>query len=141
MRNKDVFNPIHTLSCTISKPILTRTIARTFIYYYCFNTRERHTFFGFRWRLAANSRTPMQLQPAPLSNSILAVNRHPLPDIDDLLSQLAGEVAFSKLERSRAYHQLRLDEQSQELTTSNTRKELFCYHQLRFGITSAPAIF
>ena len=74
-------------------------------------------------------------------NPILEVDRHPLPDIDDLLSQLAGGVAFSKLDLSRAYHQLRLEEQSQELTTINTHKELFQYHRLLFGIASAPAIF
>ena len=62
-------------------------------------------------------------------NPILEVNRHPLPDIDDLLSQLAGGVAFSKLDLSRAYHLLRLEEQSQELTTINTHKRLFWYHR------------
>ena len=74
-------------------------------------------------------------------NPILEVDRHPLPDIDDLLSQLAGGVAFSKLDLSRAYHQLRLEEQSQELTTIITHKRLFRYHWLPFGIVSAPAIF
>ena len=43
-------------------------------------------------------------------NPILEVDRHPLPDIDDLLSQLAGGVAFSKLDLSRAYHQIRLED-------------------------------
>ena len=74
-------------------------------------------------------------------NPISEVDRHPLPDIDDLLSQLARGVAFSKLDLSRAYHQLRLEEQSQELTTINTHKGLFRYHRLPFGIASAPAIF
>ena len=37
-------------------------------------------------------------------NPVMEVDRHPLPDIDDLLSQLAEGVAFSKLDLSRAYH-------------------------------------
>ena len=38
-------------------------------------------------------------------NPILKVHQHPLPDIDDLQSQLAGVVAFLKLDLSQAYHQ------------------------------------
>ena len=72
---------------------------------------------------------------------ILEVDRHPLPDIDDLLSQLSGGVPFSKLDLSQAYHQLRLEKQSQELTTINKHKGLFRYHRLPFGRASAPAIF
>ena len=58
-------------------------------------------------------------------NPILEVDHYPLPDIDELLSQLAGGVSFSKLDLSRAYQQLLLNEKSQELTTINTHKGLF----------------
>ena len=74
-------------------------------------------------------------------NPILEVDHYPLPDIDELLSQLAGGVSFSKLDLSRAYQQLLLNEKSQELTTINTHKGLFRYHRLPFGIASAPGIF
>ena len=50
-------------------------------------------------------------------NPILEVDRHPLPDTDDLLSHVAGGVTFSKLDLSRAYR------------------------WLPFGIASPPAIF
>ena len=58
-------------------------------------------------------------------NPILEVDHYPLPDIDELLSQLAGGVSFSKLDLSRAYQQLLLNEKSQELTAINTHKGLF----------------
>ena len=39
------------------------------------------------------------------------------------------------------YQQVELDLQSQLYTTTNTRKELYAYRQLPFGINSEPSIF
>ena len=65
-------------------------------------------------------------------------NRHSLPDIDDFPLQLAGEVALSKLDLSRAYHQLRLEEQSQELTTIITHKNYFVSNGYRLAPWHQP---
>ena len=66
---------------------------------------------------------------------------YPLHRIDDLLSSLAGGKAFTKMDLAHAYMQVPLEDESKSLTTINTHKGLYQYHQLPFRISSAPAIF
>ncbi len=69
------------------------------------------------------------------------LDRYPIPKIEDLFSQLSGDKSFSKLDLSRAYLQIPLTEESKELVVINTRKGLFRYTRLPYGVSSAPGIF
>ena len=73
-------------------------------------------------------------------NRASKVDTYPLPEIEDLLAQLAGEKLFSKLDMSRAYQQLVLDDASRSYVTINTHRGLFRYNRLPFGVASAPGV-
>ena len=74
-------------------------------------------------------------------NQASKTESYPLPKIDDLLASLAGGKKFSKLDLANAYQQVPLDENSKKLVTINTRKGLFQYNRLPFGVSAAPSIF
>ena len=74
-------------------------------------------------------------------NQAAKLDPYPLPRIEDLFASLAGGQVFSKLDLSRAYLQVMLDEESKHLVTVNTHKGLFRFNRLPFGVSSAPAIF
>jgi hypothetical protein len=65
----------------------------------------------------------------------------PLPATDQFLAQLDGATVFSRLDCNNGFHQIELDEKSQELTTFITPFGRFCYKRLPFGISSGPEIF
>lgn len=48
---------------------------------------------------------------------------------------------FTKLDRSHAYQQLLLDEESKQYVTINAHMGLFKYNRLVFNVASSPAIF
>ena len=74
-------------------------------------------------------------------NRELDVDQYPLPKPEDLFATLAGGKKFSKLDLSKAYQQLPLDEDSMQYVTINTYRGLYRYTRLPFGVASAPAIF
>ena len=74
-------------------------------------------------------------------NQAAKLDKYPLPWIDDIFASLEGGKIFSKLDLTHAYHQVPLDEASKKFTTINTRKGLYQYTRLPFGVSSAPAIF
>ena len=74
-------------------------------------------------------------------NQAAKLDKYPLPWINDILASLEGRTIFSKLDLSNAYQQVSLDEASKKFTTINTRKGLYKYTRLPFGVSSAPAIF
>ena len=63
---------------------------------------------------------------------------HPIPTIEEILSDLNGSTVFSKLDLKWGFHQVELEEKSQEITTSVTHRGLYRYKRLMFGISSAP---
>lgn len=73
----------------------------------------------------------------------LAIKRenHPLPVIDDFLPHINGAKFFSKLDVKQAFHQIELAPEARPITTFITRKGLFRYKRLMFGISCAPEIF
>ena len=74
-------------------------------------------------------------------NSVLEVDQHPLPNPEELFVTLSGGEKYTKLDLSRAYQQILLDEDSREFVTINTHKGLYRPTRLPFGVSSVSAIF
>ncbi|XP_063919420.1 uncharacterized protein K02A2.6-like [Zophobas morio] len=74
------------------------------------------------------------------ANLAVEADLFPLPRIEEIFAKLKGET-FTKLDLSRAYQQIGLDEQSREITTISTHKGLFQYTRLPFGLACAPSKF
>ncbi len=74
-------------------------------------------------------------------NPVLVAEQYPLPVIDDLIEELSGGQKLSKIDLSKAYLQVHVEEQSCEMLTINIYKYkgLFRYCRLLFGITSSPS--
>ena len=73
-------------------------------------------------------------------NKVLYTDNYPLLRIEEFFSKLHCGVEFSKIDLSRAYNQLVLDD-SKNLTSINTHKELLSFNRLKFGLASAPLNF
>lgn len=65
----------------------------------------------------------------------------PLPKIEHTLAQLSGSVYFSKLDTTSGFYQIKLDKESQLLTTFITPYGRFFFKRLPFGISCAPEYF
>lgn len=74
-------------------------------------------------------------------NQAVVIDSFPLPHIDELLNSLGGSSYFSKLDLASAYHQVRLDPVSRDLTAFITHEGLFRFKRVCFGLASAPAAF
>ena len=74
-------------------------------------------------------------------NKYLKEVTYPLPLIHDLFAKLNKGEKFSKIDLSKAYNQLELDEESGNILTLNTHRGLFRMNRLPFGITTASSIF
>lgn len=74
-------------------------------------------------------------------NPAIEVDHYPLPLPEDVFTTLQGRTIFSVTDLSKAYLQLELDEQAQELLTVNTHLGLFRLQHLPYGAACAPAIF
>ncbi|MDA4119333.1 MAG: reverse transcriptase domain-containing protein [Thaumarchaeota archaeon] len=74
-------------------------------------------------------------------NQYTKKNRYPLPLIDETLTRLARAKVYTKLDVRQAFHRIRMDPESEELTAFRTRYGLFQYRVLPFGLTNGPATF
>ncbi|KAJ8882585.1 hypothetical protein PR048_014396 [Dryococelus australis] len=74
-------------------------------------------------------------------NTVCNKNIYPLPIINEVFSNLAGGIVFTKLDLEEAYLQVAVDEVTSEILTVNTTKGLFRVKRLPFGISNAPAVF
>ena len=76
------------------------------------------------------------------ANTVIERSRHPIPTIDDVLSELSGSTVFTWLDLTMGFHQLELKERiSRDVTTFTTHAGLFRYRRLMFGICSAPELY
>lgn len=75
------------------------------------------------------------------ANNAIKRERHSMPTIDELVSELSGASVFSKLDLNQGYNQLELDESSRFITTFTTHLGLRRYTRLFFGINSAAEVF
>jgi transposase InsO family protein len=74
-------------------------------------------------------------------NALTKKNRYPLPLIDETLARLSRAKIFTKLDIRQAFHRIRMDPKSEELTAFRTRYGLFQYKVMPFGLTNGPATF
>ena len=76
-----------------------------------------------------------------LVNTAVKRMRHPIPNVEELLENMAGAVKFSKVDLKAGYHQILLEEKSRKVTTFTTHRGLYRYKRLPFGINSASEVF
>jgi hypothetical protein len=62
-------------------------------------------------------------------------------EIENLGYQVNGATVFSKLDLTKAFNQLEIDEGSRNYTTVTTHMDLFRYKRLHMGISSAQESF
>ena len=73
-------------------------------------------------------------------NKVTVKDRHPLPRIESLLSELGAKSKyFSVLDRKGAYWQLPVREGDQEKLAFVTDQGQYCYRVLPFGVCNGPA--
>ena len=71
----------------------------------------------------------------------MIANGHPLPTMQEMLDKLNGAKVFSTLDMSQAFHQLRLHEESQNLTAFVTHEGVYRYKRCPYGLKSLPQCF
>ena len=74
-------------------------------------------------------------------NPCVEVDQYPLPKPEKLFATISGGERFTKLDLSQAYQKMVLDDDSKDLVTINTHRDLYRYTRLPFRISSAPALF
>lgn len=74
-------------------------------------------------------------------NLVLKPEGYPLPTLDESFAQLHGASIFSKIDLTRAYNQVLVDEDTSKLLTLNTHRGLFKVNRLWFGVAVAPPRF
>ena len=74
-------------------------------------------------------------------NDVTIKDAYPLPRIDDCLDQLAGNQWFACLDMNSGYWQVEVDESDREKTAFTSRKGLYEFKVMPFGLCNAPATF
>jgi transposase InsO family protein len=74
-------------------------------------------------------------------NQITRKDRYPIPLIEETLARIGRAKIFTKLDIRQAFHRIRIDPQSEELTTFRTRYGSYKCKVLPFGLTNGPATF
>ncbi len=71
----------------------------------------------------------------------LTTDIHPLPNLEELVEQVAGNQYYSTLDLKDAYYQVMLDEESRYLTTFSEGISLYRFKCLPFGLSCSASIF
>jgi ribonuclease HI len=67
--------------------------------------------------------------------------KYPVPDINNILSNLGGATYFTKLDLKSGFHQILLREKDREKTAFSINNAKFEFCRLPFGFKNAPGIF
>ena len=74
-------------------------------------------------------------------NELTRKDRYPIPLIDETLARISEARIFTKLDIRQAFHRIRMDPASEELTTFRTRYGSYKCKVLPFGLTNGPATY
>jgi len=74
-------------------------------------------------------------------NNITRKDRYPLPLLNKTLAQISRAKVFTKLDIRQAFHQIRIDPRSKDLTIFRTRYGTYKYKVLPFRLTNGPAMY
>lgn len=74
-------------------------------------------------------------------NSITIPDRYPIPEINEVLSQLGGNQYFTVIDLKSGFHQIPLKEEDIEKTAFSVTNGKYEFTRLPFGLKNAPAIF
>ena len=74
-------------------------------------------------------------------NSVVKQNRWPIPNIRELLENLAGAKVFSVLDARSGFWQLRLDPKCREVTAFTCRGRQYVWNVLPMGLSTSPSIY
>ena len=74
-------------------------------------------------------------------NNVTRKDAYPLPNIEDALSVLAGAKYFCTLDLASGYWQVELSEDAKQKSAFCTRKGLYQFNVMPFGLSNAPATF
>ena len=74
-------------------------------------------------------------------NAITRKDRYPLPLIEETLARLTRAKIFTKLDIRQAFHRIRMDTTSEDLTTFRTRYGSYKCKVLTEGLTNGPATY
>ncbi|KAH7708133.1 Gag-Pol polyprotein [Aphelenchoides avenae] len=74
-------------------------------------------------------------------NDAIELNRHLIPQPEDLFNALKDSKFFSALDLSDAYLRIELDDESKKLRSITTHRGFYRFDRLPFGVKPAPAIF
>jgi len=74
-------------------------------------------------------------------NAVSKKDAYPIPDIQDTLENLRGAKYFATFDLLSGYWQLGLTERAKERSALCTRRGLFHFTRMPFGLTGAPSTF
>jgi hypothetical protein len=74
-------------------------------------------------------------------NSLTRKDQYPLPLIEETLARLRRARIFTKLDIRQAFHRIRIDPESEELTTFRTLYGAYKCRVMPFGLTNGPATY
>jgi len=74
-------------------------------------------------------------------NNLTRKDQYPLPLIEETLARLGKARIFTKLDIRQAFHRIRVDPDSEELTTFRTRYGAYKCKVMPFGLTNGPATY
>ncbi len=73
-------------------------------------------------------------------NKQLNTDIHPLPNLEELVENMAGNQYYATLDMKDAYYQVLLDEESRDITTFSEGINLYRFKRLPFGLSCSKSI-